>query len=132
MDLAGVWRFDVVLEGSIRGEVTFTGDDRYVVRCIDDLTRPDPPSLLSRRAGRLEFRACGGLFQVFRDESGEVVADVIRTIREPYRTRVCAQTQTQPSGAVVCVRYDTVTRSRERTVRGRTVLEPVVSMGPGD
>lgn len=127
LGIAGVWRFDVVLEESIRGTVTFTGDDRYVVRCIDDLTHPPPPALLTRRAGALEFRACGALFRVRDDGEGRIVADVSREVREPYTAQgPCVETRTYSDGSTRCVRYEDVIRYRTRTVRTRIELQPVV------
>jgi hypothetical protein len=126
MGIAGVWSFDVLLETSIRGTVTFTGDDRFTVRCSDDLTRPDPPERLNTRAGGLEFRACGASFRVRKDEAGVLMADVGVTVREPYTAQgPCVQTRTYPDGSVRCVQYEDVIRYRSRQSRGRVELQPI-------
>lgn len=129
LGIAGVWSFDIVLEESIRGTVTFTGDDRYSVRCIEDTTRPPPPRLLTMRAGALEFRGCGATFQVRQGGDGEVVADVWHVVQEPYSQQgPCIATRTFNDGSVRCVQWERVIAYRDRTVRGRAVLEPIVSM----
>jgi hypothetical protein len=130
MNLAGVWSFDVVLEESIRGSVTLTGDDRYVAQCFEDFSRPDPPSLLQRRAGLLEFRACGATFRVRREEDGRVTADVTRQISRPYTAQgPCVETRTYDDGTVRCVRYENEIRYRQETVRQRIELTPMIEMG---
>lgn len=129
LGIAGVWSFDIVLEESIRGTVTFTGDDRFSVRCIDDLTRPPPPALLAQRAGALEFRGCGATFRVRDDGAGAIVADVSITVREPYSQQgPCIATRTFNDGSTRCVQWERVIAYRDRSVRGRVVLEPVVAM----
>ncbi|MBT8336635.1 MAG: hypothetical protein KJO11_08525 [Gemmatimonadetes bacterium] len=130
MDLAGVWEFDVQLDGSIRGTVTLTGNDRYVVRCIDDFTPALPPALLQQRAGAVEFRACGATFRVRREEDGRVTAEVTKVIRRPYTVQgPCVETRTYTDGTVRCVRYENEIRYRDQTLRTRVELEAVVSMG---
>lgn len=130
MDLAGVWEFDVSLDGSIRGSVTFTGDDRYVVRCIEDLTRPPPPAMLRPRAGAVEFPACGATFRVRREEDGRVTAEVTRVIRRPYTAQgPCVETRVYDDGTVRCVRYENEIRYREQTLRTRVELTSVVGVG---
>lgn len=126
MGIAGVWTFDVLLETSIRGTVTFTGDDRFTARCSDDLSRPDPPERLIPRSGGLEFAACGALFRVRMDDSGALMADVAVTVQEPYTAQgPCVQTRTDANGTVRCVQFEDVIRYRERQSRGRVELQPI-------
>jgi hypothetical protein len=126
MGIAGIWSFDVLLERSFRGTVTFTGDDRFTVRCIDDLGRPDPPERLTRGSGGLEFEGCGARFRVHVDDTGALVADVGVTIQEPYTAQgPCVRTQTNPDGTVRCVQFEDVIRYRTRQSRGRVELQPI-------
>lgn len=130
MEIAGVWGFDVLLQESIRGTVTFTGDDRYTVRCQEDLTRPDPSQPLTARPGALEFQGCGATFRVRRGEDGRVVADVSRTVQEPYTAQgPCVQTRTYDDGSVRCVSYEDVIAYRQRQVQTHIELQPIVGMG---
>ena len=126
----GTWRFDVVLQESIRGTVTFTAEDRYTVQCIDDTTRPNPPSPLGFGAGRVEWRGCGATFQTWRNDAGDVVSRASRTVRRQVSSeRVCTNWEQLPTGARQCIGWDDRPIWSDRVVQAQFAMERVSGAG---